>query len=208
MKSIGSVTSCGDERKIEYQGPSAKGLKTLRLSGYLTAIAESGTGRSTARRALTGPRLPDPVEQVDGRTLRPRGISDDARALLEHVWASMGMPCGTYLGGEFINHDVAGWWQARDIAQTRSRPYQKNDQAHVESKNNHVVGKHAFSWRYGNRPGAGAAQPAVGVGVVAAELLHPDEEGHRPHHHRRRPQEADLGQTGHPVEAPAGIRSA
>lgn len=51
-------------------------------------------------------------------------------------------------GGEFINHDVAGWLQARDIAQTRSRPYQKNDQAHVESKNNHVVRKHAFYWRY------------------------------------------------------------
>ena len=54
-------------------------------------------GRSTARRMLTGPRLPDPAEQVDGRTLRPRGFSDDARALLEHVWALMGMPCGKYL---------------------------------------------------------------------------------------------------------------
>ncbi|GBE68227.1 hypothetical protein MFM001_46890 [Mycobacterium sp. MFM001] len=51
-------------------------------------------------------------------------------------------------GGEFINHEVAGWLQARDIEQTRSRPYQKNDQAHVESKNNHVVRKHAFYWRY------------------------------------------------------------
>lgn len=51
-------------------------------------------------------------------------------------------------GSEFINHEVAGWLQARDIAQTRSRPYQKNDQAHVESKNNHVVRKHAFHWRY------------------------------------------------------------
>ena len=51
-------------------------------------------------------------------------------------------------GGEFINHDVAAWLQARDIQQTRSRPYQKNDQAHVESKNNHVVRKHAFYWRY------------------------------------------------------------
>src|SRR4029077_20295025 len=51
-------------------------------------------------------------------------------------------------GVEFINHDVAGWLQARDIGQTRSRPYQKNDQAHVESKNNHVVRKHAFYWRY------------------------------------------------------------
>lgn len=259
-------------------------------------VATTGMVRSTARRMLTGPALPDPAEQVDGRTLRPRGFSDDARALLEHVWALMGMPCGKYLvvmlelwlpllsaagdldrpfateqalaqlqamspatvdrylkpardrmrikgisttkpspllrnsitirtcadeapdapgvieadtvahcgptligefartltmtdivtgwtencsirnnaakwilagieqlqqcfpfdmvifdsdcGSEFINHDVAAWLQARDIAQTRSRPYHKNDQAHVESKNNHVVRKHAFYWRY------------------------------------------------------------
>jgi len=259
-------------------------------------VATTGMGRSTARRMLTGSKLPDPAEQVDGRTLRARGFSDDARALLEHVWALMGMPCGKYLvvmlglwlpllttagdldrpfateaalaeletmsaatvdrylkpardrmrikgisttkpspllrnsiairtcadeapqapgvieadtvahcgptligefvrtltmtdlvigwtenhsirnnaskwitegveelterfpfpmvifdsdcGGEFINHEVADWLQARDITQTRSRPYQKNDQAHVESKNNHVVRKHAFYWRY------------------------------------------------------------
>jgi hypothetical protein len=259
-------------------------------------VATTGMGRSTARRMLCGPKLPDPAEQVDRRSLRPRGYSDDARALLEHVWALMGMPCGKYLmvmlglwlpllaeagdldrpfateqaltelaamsaatadrylkpardrmrirgisttkpspllrnsiairtcadeaperpgvieadtvahcgptligefartltmtdvvtgwtencsirnnaakwilagigelqqwfpfamivfdsdcGSEFINHEVAGWLQARDIAQTRSRPYQKNDQAHVESKNNHVVRKHAFYWRY------------------------------------------------------------
>lgn len=245
-------------------------------------VATTGMGRSTARRMLTGPRLPDPAAQVDGGSLRPRSFSDDARALLEHVWALMGMPCGKYLvvmrdlwlplltaagdlnkpfateqalaeltsaatvdrylkpargrmrikgisttkpspllrnsitirtcadeapdapgvieadtvahcgptligefartltmtdlvtgwtenhsirnnaskwilegveelqacfpfamvifdsdcGSEFINHDVAAWLQARDIEQTRSRPYQKNDQAHVESKNN------------------------------------------------------------------------
>ncbi|MGL4340695.1 MAG: hypothetical protein ACRCSP_09800 [Rhodoglobus sp.] len=51
-------------------------------------------------------------------------------------------------GSEFINGDVADWLQERDIAQTRSRPYRKNDQATVESKNNHVVRKHAFYWRY------------------------------------------------------------
>jgi hypothetical protein len=45
---------------------------------------------------LTGPRLPIRAS-LDGRTLRPRGFSDDARALLEHVWALMGMPCGKYL---------------------------------------------------------------------------------------------------------------
>jgi hypothetical protein len=51
-------------------------------------------------------------------------------------------------GAEFINRQVADWLQALDIAQTRSRPYKKNDQATVESKNNHVVRKHAFHWRY------------------------------------------------------------
>lgn len=51
-------------------------------------------------------------------------------------------------GSEFINHDVANWLLAADIAFTRSRPYKKNDQATVESKNNHVVRKHAFYWRY------------------------------------------------------------
>ncbi|MBS4728153.1 transposase family protein [Mycobacterium sp. SM1] len=259
-------------------------------------VATTGMGRSTARRMLAGPPLPHPASQVDRRRLRPRGFSDDARALCEHVWALMGMPCGKYLvvmlqlwlpllaaagdlarpfateaalaelqamsaatvdrylkpardrmaikgisttkpspllrnsiairtcaeqapkapglieadtvahcgpsligefaraltmtdlvcgwtenrsirnnastwilqgiqelaqrfpfpmaifdsdcGAEFINHEVAAWLQARDIAQTRSRPYQKNDQAHVESKNNHVVRKHAFYRRY------------------------------------------------------------
>lgn len=259
-------------------------------------VDTTGMGRSTARRMLTGPKLPDPDKQVDRRTVKPRAYGDDTRALLEHVWALMGMPCGKYLvimlgqwlpllqqagdldrsfateqalaelqamsaatadrylkpardraritgisttkpspllrnsisvrtsadeapetpgvieadtvahcgptligefartltmtdlvtgwtetcsirnnaskwiteaieglqqqfpfelvifdsdcGSEFINHDVAAWLQARDIEQTRSRPYQKNDQAHVESKNNHVVRKHAFYWRY------------------------------------------------------------
>lgn len=95
-------------------------------------------------------------------------------------------------GGEFINHEVAAWLQARDIEQTRSRPHQKNDQAHVESKNNHVVRKHAFYWRYDTPGGASAAQPAVAAGVAATELLHPDEEGRGSHHYRTGPPEADL----------------
>lgn len=272
-----------------------KASKTDKSKILDRVVDTTGMGRSTARRMLTGPKLPDPAEQVDRRALRARRFSDDARALLEHVWALMGMPCGKYLvvmldlwlplmsktdlerpfatepalaevkamsaatvdrylkpardgmrikgisttkpspllrnsitirscadeapevpgvieadtvahcgptligefartltmtdivtgwtenhsirnnaskwivegieelqkrfpfamavfdsdcGGEFINHEVAGWLQTRDIAQTRSRPYQKNDQAHVESKNNHVVRKHAFYWRY------------------------------------------------------------
>ena len=51
-------------------------------------------------------------------------------------------------GGEFINHDVIGWAAARKIFFTRSRPYKKNDQATIESKNNHLVRQYAFYWRY------------------------------------------------------------
>jgi len=51
-------------------------------------------------------------------------------------------------GSEFINHDLIGWAAERDIYFTRSRPYKKNDQATIESKNNHVVRKYAYYWRY------------------------------------------------------------
>lgn len=273
-----------------------KGAKADRGKILDRVVDTTGMGRSTARRMLTGPRLPNPKDQIDRRSVKPRAYGDDARSLLEHVWMLMGMPCGKYLvvmrdlwlplldeagdldkafatevarqelaamsaatvdrylrpardrmrlkgisttkpspllrnsikirtvaderdegpgaieadtvahcgptfigefartltmtdmvtgwtenasirnnasrwitqavtelqasfpfplvsfdsdnGSEFINNDVIGWLQARDIEQTRSRPYRKNDQATVESKNNHVVRKHAFYWRY------------------------------------------------------------
>jgi hypothetical protein len=69
--------------------------------------------------------------------------------------------CGPTFQGEFtrtltMTDLVTGWTEnasirnnaSQRIAQTRSRPYKKNDQATVESKNNHVVRKHAFYWRY------------------------------------------------------------
>lgn len=51
-------------------------------------------------------------------------------------------------GSEFINHDVIGWAAGRKIFFTRSRPYRKNDQATIESKNNHLVRRYGFYWRY------------------------------------------------------------
>lgn len=40
-------------------------------------------------------------------------------------------------GGEFLNHHVLGWLQRRErpVFMTRSRPYKKDDNAHVEQKN-------------------------------------------------------------------------
>lgn len=58
-------------------------------------------------------------------------------------------------GSEFLNHAVIKWAADLDIFFTRSRPYKKNDQATIESKNNHLVRKYGFYYRYdvdnGNR---------------------------------------------------------
>lgn len=72
-------------------------------------------------------------------------------AALERVQAALpfdiaGMDCDN--GSEFINDEVIKWVGARKIFFTRSRPYKKNDQAVVESKNNHMVRKYGFYYRY------------------------------------------------------------
>ena len=51
-------------------------------------------------------------------------------------------------GSEFMNHAVIQWAVGLSIFFTRSRPYKKNDQATIESKNNHLVRRHGFYWRY------------------------------------------------------------
>ena len=51
-------------------------------------------------------------------------------------------------GGEFLNKPVIGWAGGQGICFTRSRPYKKNDQATIESKNNHLVRKYGFYYRY------------------------------------------------------------
>jgi transposase InsO family protein len=51
-------------------------------------------------------------------------------------------------GSEFLNYPVIDWAAERKIFFTRSRPYKKNDQATIESKNNHLVRKYSFYYRY------------------------------------------------------------
>ena len=51
-------------------------------------------------------------------------------------------------GTEFLNKAVIAWAADMEIFFTRSRPYKKNDQATVESKNNHLVRKYGFYYRY------------------------------------------------------------
>src|SRR5665811_1744559 len=51
-------------------------------------------------------------------------------------------------GSEFLNKAVIKWASGLEIFFTRSRPYKKNDQATIESKNNHLVRKYGFYYRY------------------------------------------------------------
>ncbi|KKU46068.1 MAG: hypothetical protein UX62_C0020G0009 [Microgenomates group bacterium GW2011_GWA2_46_7] len=44
-------------------------------------------------------------------------------------------------GSEFINRFVVEWCQHEHIALTRSRPYHKNDNAHIEERNGHIIRK-------------------------------------------------------------------
>ena len=61
-------------------------------------------------------------------------------------FAVTGIDCDN--GSEFINHALIGWADQRDVFFTRSRPYKKNDQATIESKNGHLVRRYGFYHRY------------------------------------------------------------
>lgn len=52
---------------------------------------------------------------------------------------------------ESLNYDVVGWASTLGIYFTRSRPYKKNDQVMIESKNNHLVRKYGFDNEYDTR---------------------------------------------------------
>lgn len=51
-------------------------------------------------------------------------------------------------GSEFLNYPMIDWAAGKKIFFTRSRPYKKNDQATIESKNNHLVRRYGFYYRY------------------------------------------------------------
>lgn len=51
-------------------------------------------------------------------------------------------------GGEFINHHLLRWCQAREITFTRGRPARSNDNAHVEQKNWALARRSVGYFRY------------------------------------------------------------
>jgi hypothetical protein len=66
-------------------------------------------------------------------------------------------------GSEFINHHLYRYCQEQHIVFTRSRPYRKNDQAHVEQKNWSVVRRQVGYDRYDTPQALSALNELYGV---------------------------------------------
>lgn len=80
-----------------------------------------------------------------------RRCHSDLTVALDAIRQVMPMPLlglDTDNGSEFINYDLLEYCQREKITFTRSRPYRKNDQAHVEQKNGNVVRRMVGHDRY------------------------------------------------------------
>ena len=111
-------------------------------------------------------------------------------------------------GTEFLNKAVINWAGERDIYFTRSRPYKKNDQATIESKNNHLVRKYGFYYRYDTERGTPRAEPALEARQRPVQLPHPDQETGRLGPGQGRPPQASVRQATNAAGPPPRRRGA
>ena len=131
------IRKAGDEAEAEpgflevdtvaHCGPTLKGefARSVSLTDVVTGWTQVIAIRNNARRWM--------LEALD-------------QAIDLFPFPIQGLDCDN--GSEFINHDVINWAGHRDIFFTRSRPYRKNDQATIEAKNNHIVRRRGFYYRY------------------------------------------------------------
>ncbi len=112
---------------VAHCGPTLKGefARTLNLTDVHTGWVFTRTVRNNAHVHILG-ALKAGVEEVP---FAVTGLDFDN-------------------GTEFLNTAVIKWAADLEIFFTRSRPYKKNDQATIESKNNHLVRKYGFYYRY------------------------------------------------------------
>ncbi len=112
---------------VAHCGPTLKGefARTLNLTDVHTGWVFTRTVRNNAHVHILG-ALKAGVEQIP---FEVTGLDFDN-------------------GSEFLNKDVIKWAGDMEIFFTRSRPYKKNDQATIESKNNHLVRTYGFYYRY------------------------------------------------------------
>ncbi len=112
---------------VAHCGPTLKGefARTLNLTDVHTGWVFTRTVRNNANVHILG-ALKAGIEEVP---FEVTGLDFDN-------------------GTEFLNKAVIAWAAELEIFFTRSRPYKKNDQATIESKNNHLVRKYGFYYRY------------------------------------------------------------
>lgn len=137
LRSSIKIRKAGDEVEAEpgffegdtvaHCGPTLKGefARTVNLTDVHTGWVFTRTVRNNAHVHILG-ALKTAVEEVP---FAVTGLDFDN-------------------GTEFLNKAVIKWAGEREIFFTRSRPYKKNDQATIESKNNHLVRKYGFYYRY------------------------------------------------------------
>ena len=108
-------------------------------------------------------------------------------------------------GSEFNNQHLYSYCQRNEIIFTRSRPYRKNDNAHVEQKNWSVVRQLVGYGRYTSRPSLRHLERVYGLVGQDAQLLPAGDEaqaqepqrGQGPQGLRHRPDS---------VSSPVGVR--
>lgn len=85
------------------------------------------------------------------RTVRNKAFVH-MKAGMDHILAAYPIPLAGVdfdNGSEFLNWGMLAWCDDHGIPTiTRSRPYQHNDNAHVEQRNGDWVRRHAFRYRY------------------------------------------------------------
>ena len=105
-------------------------------------------------------------------------------------------------GTEFLNKAVITWAGEREIFFTRSRPYKKNDQATIESKNNHLVRKYGFYYRYDTDEERAVLNRLWRLGQRPAQLPHTHQEARRIRHRPQRTPHPALRHARHPAGPP------
>lgn len=118
---------------VAHCGPSLKGefARTVNLTDFHTGWTFTRSVRNNAHTHILSvlKAAVDPANGTGGIPFAVTGLDFDN-------------------GSEFLNHAVVGWAGEAGIYFTRSRPYKKNDQATIESKNGHLVRRYAFYYRY------------------------------------------------------------
>jgi transposase InsO family protein len=112
---------------VEHNGGSTKGHYACTLN-----VVDIVTGYSS-RRAIMG----------KGQ----KGVFEALKSILEE-WPVPPWSIHTDNGSEFINNHLATFCKQNNLKFTSSRPYRKNDNAHVEQNNRHLVREFVGYERY------------------------------------------------------------